>query len=102
MDSFIRDNSIKVVRFVDCHVNKVYAGASKSNILLMEENKMKNWNAAEIEELNIAETANGIFPFCKEFCIIFDGPNNNNNNNNNENEEEGSDKGDNVTTDTLS
>lgn len=102
MDSFIKDNSIKVVRFVDCDINRVYASAIKSNILFMEDNKMKKWNAAGIEELNIAETANGFFWTFKECCIITndnlsdicdcDG---------NHTEEEG-DKGDNSVQETLS
>lgn len=57
---------------------------------------MKKWNAAAIEELNIAETANGFFPFCKEFCIIT------NDSLSNTTEEGETDKGDNVTTDTVS
>ncbi len=63
---------------------------------------MKKWNAAGIEELNIAETANGIFPWFEEHCIITnDGLSNGCNNENNGSEtEEG--KGDNVTTETLS
>lgn len=65
---------------------------------------MKNWNAAEIVELNIAETANGFLPWCKEWCIITnDGLSNNNNNSGSEDgSEDGSDKGDNSTTETLS
>lgn len=30
---------------------------------------MKKWNAAELVEMNIAETANGCFPFFFESCL---------------------------------
>lgn len=72
---------------------------SKQIRFSMEENKMKNWNAAEIVELNITETANGIFPALFESCLtdnILDcgkGPETNENENN---------KGENNTPDTLS
>lgn len=32
---------------------------------------MKKWNAPEVAELNITETANGIFDACFETCILF-------------------------------
>lgn len=33
---------------------------------------MKKWNTPEVAELNIAETANGIFTCCFETCILWD------------------------------
>ena len=35
---------------------------------------MKKFNNAEIVELNLNETANGLIPFLFETCILFDGP----------------------------
>jgi len=57
---------------------------------------MKNWNAAEIVELNINETAQNVFGTQYDGGYVGDGhvgilefpSNNNNNNNNNNNEEE--------------
>lgn len=36
---------------------------------------MKNWNAPEVKELNIAETENGIFNSDVETCIILNDSN---------------------------